>query len=182
MEKYLGVKFQIIENNYKISKKDVLQFLDLDKKLGTLLAPESNEGNMSIRIKNGFLIKKSGARMTVLNSDDVVFVRSIVDGCIYCLGGTPSSETRMHHLIYESHKDINMILHFHSNDLLGILNVPRTGPFPYGSCELASAINICLMRQEIVEIIDHGFVIVATDGNSLINVLSRILTKSGMNL
>ncbi len=172
MEEYTGVKFETVVLEGKMG--DVSEFLELDGKLGKYFNPEENEGNMSLRIGSGFLIKKAGARMTSLKEEDVVFVKRIERGRVYAIGGTPSSESMMHYEIYKMRRDAAAVLHFHDDRLLERADWSVVGPFPYGSRKLAEAVAAASEITDKIKIEGHGFVIIAKDGKGLLEILDRI--------
>ncbi|NYZ77766.1 class II aldolase/adducin family protein, partial [Candidatus Micrarchaeota archaeon] len=159
MEKYAGVKFRTrIE---KGSVGGVSGFLGLDRALAKYLKPEANEGNMSMRAADGFLIKRSGARMTSLTGKDVVLVKNVENNVVHAVGGTPSSESILHHEVYRKRKDAGVILHFHNDSLLEELDWETVGPFPYGSRGLADAVAKAAGKTDRIKIAGHGFVLIA---------------------
>lgn len=172
MEEYTGVKFETILEEGKIG--DVSEFLELDKMLGRYLNPKENEGNMSLRIGTGFLIKKTGKRMTSLAENDVVFVKRIEGRRVYAVGGTPSSESIMHYEIYKKRKDAGIVLHFHDDSLLGKLEWKTVGPFSYGSRKLAEAVAGASEITDKIKIERHGFVVIAKDKDMLMKILDEI--------
>ncbi len=172
MEEYVGVKFETIVEEGETG--DVSEFLELDRMLGKYLRPKGNEGNMSLRAGKGFLIKKTGTRMTSLDEDEVAFVKKVEDGKVYAVGGIPSSESIMHYEIYKRKKNAKIILHFHDDELLGKLNWRSIGPFSYGSKELAESVADALEHNDRIEIRGHGFVITARNKGKLMEILDEI--------
>ena len=70
-------------------------------------------GNVSVRIDDGrFLITPSGVDYDRIRPEDVAEVR-IADGT-YAEGLHPSSERKMHRLIYAARPDIRAVIHTHS--------------------------------------------------------------------
>jgi ribulose-5-phosphate 4-epimerase/fuculose-1-phosphate aldolase len=174
MEKYRGVKFEMVEEQFPIDKKDRLKFLAVDKVLKKFLKTKKNEGNLSIKTKNGFLIKRAGGQMTKLTKNDVILVRKISGRKVFCSGGMPSSESRMHYEIYKNTPAAKIILHFHRDELLGKLPLARVGPFSYGSTALAKAAGRVSKKYSLFEILRHGFVIVGKSKNEIFEVLKTI--------
>ena len=97
METYEGVKFRyrLVEN--ELPADDVKRYLKLDARLREFLDPQENEGNMSMRLAEGFLIKRAGAKMTELTEKDVSLVVGVEEGEVVAAGAVPSSEAKMHH-------------------------------------------------------------------------------------
>lgn len=169
MEKYTGVKFETVLEEGTVG--DVSEFLEIDKMLGKYIHPEKNEGNMSMRTVDGFLIKRAGAGMTGLSENDVVLVKKIENGRVYAVGGTPSSESIMHYNIYNKKKDAGIILHFHDDELMEKLSWETVGLFPYGSRELADAVGNA--SENKIKIAGHGLVIIAKDKEELFKILEE---------
>lgn len=174
MEEYIGVKFEVIKEPGRIPKKELDLVLKIDRALGKYLKPKENEGNISVRTENGFLIKKSGVKLTKLKKDDVVLVHKVGLRTVYCTGGTPSSESRMHADIYKNVPSAKMILHFHCDTLLGKSGFVRVGPFSYGSLALARSVGKAAKDHAVIEIIRHGFVIVASEEDAVFKMLSSL--------
>lgn len=169
MEEYEGVKFRLKKLEQKLPEGAVRKFLELDSKLTGFLKPGQNEGNMSMRHWNGFLIKRAGARMGSLGKDDVSCVLRVDSEVVYT-GAEPSSEARMHAGIYEKAPDAGVILHFHDDERLASYEGPSIGPYEYGTLELANAAAGKAKEKEFM-IKEHGFVIIAKDENELIQRL-----------
>ena len=172
MEEYAGVKFETVLLEGDIG--DVSGFLEIDKLLGKYLHPEKNEGNMSLRVEDGFLVKRAGAGMTKLTEKDVVLVKKIENGKVYAVGGTPSSESVMHYSIYNRRKDAGIILHFHDDELMKKLDWETVGPFPYGSRELADAVGNASSKNDRIKIAGHGLVVIAKNKKELFKILGEI--------
>jgi len=172
LERYIGVKFKTRIEKGKI--RNVSEFLKVDRTLARYINPKENEGNMSIRVRGGFLIKKSGARMTSLKKSDVVLVRKVKGNVVCAVGGIPSSESLMHYKIYKKRKDANLVLHFHDDLLLKKLDWPAVGPFPYGSKELANAVAKLSVKSNKIKIKGHGLVIIAGSREELVKILEEV--------
>lgn len=169
MEEYRGVKFRLKKLEQKLPDSAVRRFLELDARLGEFIGPEQNEGNMSMRHWNGFLIKRSGSRIGMLGKEDVSCVLRADEEVAYT-GAEPSSEARMHARIYERLPDAGVILHFHDDARLASYGGPSIGPYEYGSQELANAAAEMAEKKEFM-IKEHGFVIIARDEEELIQRL-----------
>lgn len=175
MEEYIGVKFNFLDDGARIEENQIKKFLKIEGELGRFLKTRKNEGNLSMRSGAGFLIKRAGARMTKLRKSDVVFVRKIVGGMVFCSGGTPSSESLMHYNIYKKVRSAYIILHYHYDKLLNRLKVKKVGPFQYGSLALARNVGKTARKNKIIEITRHGFVITAKNQKELYAYLTEII-------
>ena len=173
MEEYKGVKFQTIDIERKVH--DRIKLVRLDRTIAEFIKTNLNEGNMSIREKSGFLIKKAGSKMTQLNEKDVVYVKKIKENKVFSIGGIPSSESIMHWEIYQKRKDIKIILHFHDNSLLGNDGI---GPFEYGTEELAEAVARESKEKDIIKIKEHGLVIITDNEKDLIRKLKGLYGRT----
>jgi len=175
MEEYSGVKFEYSIVEGKIPENRIMEYLELDRTLKKFLDTEKNEGNMSMRIKGGFLIKRTGAKMTDLNKGDISMVTGIEDEKIIAIGQAPSSEARMHDGIYRTNPEVRVILHFHNDEILDKISCSAIGPFPYGTTELANAAAECSIKHKFFKINKHGFVIVAKNSEELLNKLENVV-------
>ncbi len=175
MEEYKGVKFRFELRDEDMPEEKVQLYLQLDKSLAKHIIPGKNEGNMSMRIPEGFLIKRAGAQMTELEPDDVLLIESVDGGIVHAVGKRPpSSETRMHNEIYRR-TDAKVILHFHDDELLARIEGESVDELPYGTQELAEAVGKAAERNKIVILRGHGIVIHAKDRNELLSTLEGLL-------
>ncbi len=178
MEKYNGIKFKIIDTKKEITNQEEL--VELGKRISKIIKINGNEGNLSIRKKDGFLIKKAGKNMGNLKLEDVVLVTGLNEDRIYCANGEPSSESRMHYLIYEKRKDVKMILHFHLDKLLDKKIGFEIGPFEYGTAELAESAAKASEKKDLIKIKGHGFILIAENKNELIGRLKDLCDSYGL--
>lgn len=188
-EEYVGVKFQIEENAIekkpaanKSNRDAILEMILCARILsGHGLAP-STTGNISIRTKNGILIKATACEMGKLKLGDFTLVKEI-DLESFKLKKAkglriPSSETPMHYLIYEKRKDVNSIIHVHDETLskkevYEKLKINCTEKeLPYGSKESAEAAVEALGKNKIAILKNHGVVSV---GRSITEAMENIL-------
>jgi ribulose-5-phosphate 4-epimerase/fuculose-1-phosphate aldolase len=123
-------------------------------------------GNLSFRSKEGFVITASGLKSKENLADDCfVYVQAydeqtntfIVEG-----KKKPSSESIMHHLIYETCEDVNAVFHGH-NDLTvkyaEELKLPVTRKeYGSGTIELAKEVLKALGDNKLIVLKNHGFV------------------------
>lgn len=174
MEKYEGVKFSYRLVEKELPKDEVREYLGLDAMLKEFLDPQENEGNMSMRLANGFLVKRAGARMTRLTENDVSMVVGIENEEVVAAGAVPSSESKMHHEIYKAVPAARIVLHFHNDMLLERFEKPAIGPFPYGSLGLAEAAGKAAKSHNVFKIREHGFVLIAKDREELLQSMKAI--------
>jgi hypothetical protein len=170
MEEYEGPKFVLTRTDRTLPEVAVKRYLELDARLREFLDPKENEGNMSMRLDEGFLVKRAGARMTELGDADVSWVLEAEEKVV-AAGAEPSSEARMHHEIYKANPGAMIILHFHDDERLGTYEGPSIGPFPYGTLELAKASGEIAKTESMFMIKGHGFVMIAKDEESLLEMM-----------
>jgi L-fuculose-phosphate aldolase len=94
----------------KNPKQDVIKYAKMlnSKKLSAL-----RSGNISIRLKEGFLITPSGTKYSSLKKKDIIYVS--LKGKFDKKKGVPSSEWRFHQDIYLNKKEAKAIVHAHSS-------------------------------------------------------------------
>jgi L-fuculose-phosphate aldolase len=123
-------------------------------------------GNLSFRSKEGFVITASGLKDKQDLADVCfVYVKAYDEGgnTFFVEGQTtPSSESIMHHLIYEKCGDVNAVFHGH-NDLIVAyakeLGLPVTEKeYESGTIELAKEVLKVLGDRKLIVLRNHGFV------------------------
>lgn len=94
--------------NQETLKEKIILGLKFLKKKSLNLA---SEGNISIRTTGGFYISPSATSPEKIKSKDIVFIdyKDSIEG-----SSKPSSEWKMHSLIYKEKDNINAIVHSHS--------------------------------------------------------------------
>jgi len=191
MEKYSGIKFQVI-----FLKETVLYFPQIDdlKKWGKRLSelgfiqhyknetePNrlSSAGNLSFRYDNRFIITASYSDLGDLRDEDFVEVEKVdlQQKKIYINGfRDPSSETMLHYAIYQKRNDINAIFHGHSTKLLDSytkLGLKSTlYETHYGSLKLINSVIEVLGDENFLIIKNHGFL---SFGTSIDNAGKKVL-------
>ncbi len=123
-------------------------------------------GNLSFRLKGGFVITASGLKNKENLTDDCfVYVKSynaktntfVVEG-----KRKPSSESIMHHLIYENCEGINAVFHGHNDQIVADaekLQLPVTKlEYKSGTIELAKELLKVITDNKMVVLKNHGFV------------------------
>jgi L-fuculose-phosphate aldolase len=150
-----------------------------------------SSGNVSLRIKNGFLITASGVSYDRIRPEQVI--ETSMDGTPRSGEGSPSSEWRMHAEIYARRSDVRAIVHTHSIHAtaaaiavtsLPILHdegklfygdsVPVSEHHPPGSWELARAVADALGEGPMVLISHHGAVGVGTSLDDALTVAVKL--------
>lgn len=182
MKNYQGTKFKTI------LKKEEIKYSEKIKKLtswGKILSKhdfiphyknknepkiKSSGGNLSFRYKSGFIITASYSDIEKLRMVDFVFVKNtdLRKKIIYATGlRNPSSETMIHHAIYKTRNDINVIFHGHFNKLLQNykkISLISTKKFAnYGTINLVNSILEVLEQNNFIILKEHGFISLGKD-------------------
>ena len=153
-----------------LSHEDVLrnEVVAYGRKLVDERLIQATWGNVSVRVDDDhFLISPSGVDYFSVTSEEVALV-SVADGG-YEKGLHPSSERRMHQLIYQERPDINAIVHTHSancavfaachEDLLtDELDYPCAPYAVSGSKRLATNVSRVMVGHDGCILANHGFV------------------------
>ena len=123
-------------------------------------------GNLSFRVKDGFVITASGLKSKEnLTDESFVYVKTYNEksNTFYIEGKKkPSSESIMHQLIYGSNKEVNAVFHGH-NDLI-VAYAKKMGfavtekEYESGTLELAKEVLKVLADNKLVVLRNHGFV------------------------
>ena len=170
-ERYIGIKFRTKKLG-DLSKDNQIEISAsiLNNTLATL--PEEYikgiAGNVSARLPDGMIISASGSSLqNLIILDDYCKVTSRYDDRIVEYFGKkiPSSETKLHQLIYLEREDVQFVFHIHIPNLekLQLLNrYPITKRFfPYGTINLAKEAVKALGSNNTVILKDHGIVVVS---------------------
>lgn len=120
-------------------------------------------GNMSFRTKDGFIITAARANLENLRENDIVEVTDVDDDkreTIAIGKKEPSSETFLHHAIYQKRSDVHAIFHIHDEEVLNYqdkLHLPVTeNEHPYGTLKLMREILKVLNHHNYIIIKNHG--------------------------
>ncbi|MGD2066127.1 MAG: class II aldolase/adducin family protein [Candidatus Bathyarchaeota archaeon] len=123
-------------------------------------------GNLSFRSKEGFVITASGLK-DKQHLEDVCFayVKAYDEqnNTFFVEGQTkPSSESIMHHLIYEKCGDVKAVFHGHNDTIIACaeeLGLPVTEKeYESGTVELAKEVLKSLEANKLIVLRNHGFV------------------------
>jgi L-fuculose-phosphate aldolase len=136
-------------------------------------------GNVSARVKNGFLITPTGIAADHLTDEAIVMMD--FNGKPQS-GGLPSSEWRFHRDLYQARKDIGAIVHTHSRAATALACQRRSlPPFHYmiamaggadikcadyalfGTQELSDAVCVALQNRKACLMANHGMIAVGAD-------------------
>ncbi len=179
MEEYSGVKFKTVLRKEAISKDaNITQLIYWCKKFHSLgLTPDydyhgktASAGNLSCRIKDGFIVTAAGKDMEKVGEED--FVKVVATNTekmeVEAIGlSPPSSESFLHDLIYQKRTDVNAIFHGHFDKIThnaGKLGIAETSEEkPYGTMELAKEVLKILGRNSVIVMKNHGFIALGGD-------------------
>jgi len=136
-------------------------------------------GNISVRLDEGILISTSGSKLQCLQQEED-FSKVVSDGydniVSYYGKNIPSSETKMHLLIYKNRPEVDFCIHVHLPNIQKIQLLNRfsvTSKFlSYGTFDLAKETVKSLGSGDIAVLRDHGIVVV---GNNLKSITGKII-------
>ena len=170
MEGYLGIKFRTIRGEGDYPPGFAELFPEFKECAGICnkydMVPQ-NAGNFSVRIAGGMAITATGSNLALLEKDDIVFVSrcSMEDMKVEYIGvNEPSSETFLHHEIYQCRPDVTAIAHAHnipeSSKMVGIVK-ETIREEPYGTAAFAGlACETLGEKESIIVLKNHGYLAV----------------------
>ncbi|MCW4014810.1 MAG: class II aldolase/adducin family protein [Candidatus Bathyarchaeota archaeon] len=123
-------------------------------------------GNLSFRLKDGFVITASGLKNKENLADNCFVNVKAYDekaNTFFVEGKKkPSSESIMHHLLYKANKEINAVFHGHNDNIVSHaekMSLPITETeYESGTIELAKEVLKVMGNKELIVIRNHGFV------------------------
>jgi L-fuculose-phosphate aldolase len=161
------------------------QLLDAAREISRAGLTRGTSGNLSIRIKNWFLITPTGVSYEELTTDDLVEMN--LEGKVPFGQSLPSSEWRLHQRIYASRPDLEAIVHTHSMfcttlsclrrsipavhymiAVTGQSTIPCAEYGTFGTEELARQTQLALAQGKACLLANHGMV---ASGGSLAEAL-----------
>lgn len=146
-------------------------FREQGRRLGRYGMAPANGGNMSVRLPRGFAITSSGCPLDDIEADDIVWVEACDpdhEKVHYAGPRLPSSESILHHMIYEARADARCVIHAHDPVATATPSarfVPESArEEPYGTVALARiAIETFRRDRRVILLRNHGYV--ATGGS-----------------
>ncbi len=165
-------------------------------------------GNASLRLDEGILITPSGKFKGRLNADDIMLIDE--RGELLRGRGKPSSEWRMHVMIYRKRQNVGAVLHCHPPIVTGLSNAGIIPPpadlecvgawteesivllgnevkvierKPYGTLELAISVSDALAdgKSNVVVIKGHGAVVVGDDPWKALSAMESLVELYTIN-
>ncbi len=186
-ERYTGIKFRTKKLGELLENEQLETYaLQLNNVLKSLpeICLEGIAGNVSARIIDGILISASGTSLKNLGvlDDYSKVISKFNDRVVEYYGKKiPSSETKMHQLIYTEREDVQYIFHIHVPNLekLQLMNrYPITKRFfPYGTINLAREAVNALSSNDTVILRNHGVVVVGKNIDITIRILKQIIKR-----
>ncbi len=168
-QNHSSLKFTTIfeENNFH-TNKNIPELIQWCKKFAEYgLVPKDDgeyAGNFSFRTPIGFIITAAGADLGNLDDSDFIEVMgadSVTKRVIARGSKEPSSESVLHHAVYQNRLDVKAVFHGHDEIVLKYalqLDLPVTRQEqPFGSTELMKEVRRILAAWNYVVIKNHGF-------------------------
>jgi len=159
-------------------------------------------GNASLRVAQGLLITPSGKFKGRLRGEDILMISE--EGEVIRGEGTPSTEWRMHVMIYKVREDVRSVLHCHhplaiaysikgaplsnlrnlmTEESIKLLREVRVVPWrPFGTWELASLVSDALRGSNAVLIERHGAVVVAENHWKALAAMESLIETLAVSL
>ncbi len=165
-------------------------------------------GNASLSVGYGILITPSGKFKGRLEENDIILINE--KGDVIRGKGKPSSEWKMHVLLYKRRRDIKAVLHCHPPIVTGLTNAGIIPPpaelnrvnawteeshlllgsevrvidrRPFGTLELANAVSDALAdgSSNAVVIKGHGAVVVGSDPWAALSAMDSLVELYTIN-
>ena len=173
-EEHIGTKFHTEFLPGKIDDPLTAELVHWCRMFDCLgLAPDyvrGSCGNLSYRVEGGFIITPTGAYFSSIREDDLVSVIAcdFENKRVTVVGDRePSSETMLHHEIYQRREDVKAVFHGHGEEVvrhaheLGIAETLQEQP--YGSVELMWEVARVLGNKRCLVLKNHGFISLGDD-------------------
>ena len=169
VEEYVGVKFKTLFEGVKFGHETEREgIVEELARLSKRRLLDSNNGNVSVKVKEGIVITPTGKNMGDIEAKDLVLVTGVDEWArlVRTVGRTPpSSEAMMHWLIYESFPRAKAVVHFHDAEILKNHErfVETEMEHPYGTLELAHAALKALKKRKLIVLKGHGVLAIGKD-------------------
>ncbi len=156
------------------------QIADIGKRLADKGLSPGFSGNISVRFEDKILVTPSGYSLGELEADDIVvldFDFNMIEG-----DKKPSSESKMHALIYKKRSDLNALIHCHSpkasvfavngvpliqpilaENIFTLGDIPVAKYFLPSSYELAAEVSSFFDVHDCVLMQNHGVIVGGKD-------------------
>jgi ribulose-5-phosphate 4-epimerase/fuculose-1-phosphate aldolase len=161
-ETYTGVKFTTLFEAAEFgSDKERKEVIAEIRNLGSRKLLDRNNGNISVRVDKGMVITPTGKSMDQITESDLVLVTGMSPDMkiVRAIGSSaPSSEARLHWLVYRDFPKVNAIVHFHDSRLLENADkfILTEKERPYGTIGLAEEAAKALKKRKFIILKGHG--------------------------
>jgi ribulose-5-phosphate 4-epimerase/fuculose-1-phosphate aldolase len=165
------IRFNTVFDSDKISSDhkigELKEWCQKFQKNGLTPEVEGNyTGNLSFRHKEGFVITASAIKdKENLTDDCFVYVKGYEKKSnTFSVEGkkNPSSESIMHHLLYEASEEVNAVFHGHNNTIVATAENLKLSitekEYESGTVELAKEVLKVLSNNKLIVLRNHGFV------------------------
>jgi L-fuculose-phosphate aldolase len=181
-EKYIGTKFTtIFTGDFKPSPAEralIKKLIAAGHTIGGMQIKDKNGGNFSARVKQGIIIKRTGAHPYNLKPKDFVLVQKFVKDRVWAAGKVePSSEARLHLSVYKANPKVNCILHCH--DFVAVFcpkkiaGIGYIREIPYGTLESARAVSRAAKKYDYAIMENHGVIAFGKDIAAALKLIKR---------
>jgi len=185
-EKYIGTKFNIVfVGDFKptAKEKDLIKaMIKAGKATGKMGMKDKNGGNISVKTKDGILIKRTGAHPYELKVSDFVLVVKADKDTVWVKGKyEPSSESRLHYFVYQARPDIKCS--FHAHDFLVLASKKRfpevayLKPYSYGTMESAKAVARVAKTHNYIVQENHGVIALGKSIQKSLDLMTKYHEK-----
>jgi len=181
-EEYVGRKFKTAFIERKpLDYPQAGEMISASRKLAEIGFLKGIPGNFSVRTEKGFVITAGGVDKEKLSKQDLVEVLDYdrKTNTVNIIGiKEPSSEARMHWMIYKHFFGVNGMVHVHDSVILknpekarmqGIVFTEKE--FPYGTVELAEQAVKALKKSSYIVLLNHGPVAIGGTLQEAINLV-----------
>jgi len=185
-EKYVGTKFNVVfagDFRPSIEEKELIkEMIKAGKATGKMGMKDQNGGNISVRVKDGFIIKRTGAHPFALKVSDFVLVAKADKDTVWVKGKyEPSSESRLHYFVYKSRPDIGCVFHAHDflvlNSKQKLAEVAYLKPYSYGTMESARAVVAVAKKHDYIVQKNHGVIALGKNIAKALNIITKYHAK-----
>jgi ribulose-5-phosphate 4-epimerase/fuculose-1-phosphate aldolase len=185
-EKYIGTKFNVVfVGDFKPNTKEkelIREMIKAGKATGKMGMKDQNGGNISVRVKDGFIIKRTGAHPFELKVSDFVLVTKADKDTVWVKGKyEPSSESRLHYFVYKSRPDVGCV--FHAHDFLVLESKQKfpelayLQPYSYGTMESAKAVVIAAKKYDYIVQQNHGVIALGKNIKKALDIIIKYHAK-----
>jgi len=185
-EKYIGTKFNVVfAGDFKPTVKEtelIKAMIKAGQASGKMGMKDENGGNISVKTKDGLIIKRTGAHPFQLKLSDFVLVVKADKETVWVKGKyEPSSESRLHYFTYKARPDINCL--FHAHDFLVLKSPARfkevayLKPYSYGTMESARAVAQAAKKYDYIVQENHGVIALGKNIKTALDIITKYHAK-----